>query len=53
MLQDVENRRQTEIEVINGAIVAAGRQHGIPTPHNETMLWLVRSLEETFQVPQV
>jgi 2-dehydropantoate 2-reductase len=50
MLQDVENRRQTEIDVINGAIVAAGREHRIPTPHNETMLWLVRSLEETFKV---
>jgi 2-dehydropantoate 2-reductase len=53
MLQDVENRRQTEIEVINGAIVSAGRQHGIPTPYNEAMLWLVRSLEETFQAQQV
>ncbi|MEJ2600493.1 MAG: 2-dehydropantoate 2-reductase [Anaerolineales bacterium] len=49
MLQDVENHRQTEIEVINGAIVAAGRELGIPTPFNETMVWLVRSLEETFQ----
>jgi len=51
MLQDVEARRRTEIDVINGAIVEAGRRHGIPTPHNDTMVWLVRSLEETF-VPQ-
>lgn len=48
MLQDVEKRRQTEIDVVNGAIVAAGRRLGIPTPHNETMVWLVQSLEETF-----
>jgi 2-dehydropantoate 2-reductase len=29
MLQDVEAGRQTEIDVINGAIVAAGRHHAI------------------------
>lgn len=49
MLQDVEHRRRTEIDVINGAIVAEGRQLGIPTPYNETMVWLVKSLEETFE----
>lgn len=48
MLQDIEHRRRTEIDVINGAIVAAGRQCNIPTPHNETMVWLVKSLEQTF-----
>ena len=48
MLQDVEKRRQTEIDVINGAIVAAGRKLGIATPYNESMVWLVKSLEETF-----
>ncbi len=48
MLQDVERARRTEIEVISGAIVDAGRLHNIPTPHNQTMVWLVTSLEETF-----
>jgi 2-dehydropantoate 2-reductase len=48
MLQDVEKGRRTEIDVINGAIVAFGKERGIPTPHNETMVWLVKSLEETF-----
>jgi 2-dehydropantoate 2-reductase len=48
MLQDVEKRRQTEIEVVNGAIVEAGQRLGIPTPYNETMVWMVRALEETF-----
>jgi 2-dehydropantoate 2-reductase len=48
MLQDVENRRRTEIDVINGAIVAAGQQLNIPTPHNQAMVWLVKALEETF-----
>lgn len=48
MLQDVENARRTEIDVVNGAVVAAGKKHGVPTPHNETMVWLVRALEAHF-----
>jgi 2-dehydropantoate 2-reductase len=48
MLQDVEKGRRTEIDVINGAIVAAGRQLRIPTPHNEAMVWMIKSLEATF-----
>lgn len=48
MLQDVENRRRTEIDVINGAIVEAGQRLNLPTPYNQAMVWLVKSLEETF-----
>jgi 2-dehydropantoate 2-reductase len=48
MLQDIEKRRCTEIDVVNGAIVEAGKGLNIPTPHNEDMVWLVKSLEETF-----
>ena len=44
----MEARRRTEIDVINGAIVAAGLRHGIATPYNDAMVWLVKSLEETF-----
>lgn len=43
MLQDVEARRQTEIEVINGAIVDAGKCAGVPTPVNETMVWMIQA----------
>jgi 2-dehydropantoate 2-reductase len=50
MLQDVENRRRTEIDVINGAIVEAGQRLNIPTPYNQAMVWLVKALEETFAV---
>jgi 2-dehydropantoate 2-reductase len=48
MLQDVEKGRQTEIDVINGAIVEAGQRLEIPTPYNNAMVWLVKSLQETF-----
>ena len=47
MLQDVENRRRTEIDVINGAIVEASRRFGIPTPYNDAMVWMVKALEKS------
>ena len=49
MLQDVERQRRTEIDVINGAVVEAGRQFDIPTPYNNAMLWLVKALERSFE----
>jgi 2-dehydropantoate 2-reductase len=48
MLQDVEKGRRTEIDAVNGAVVGAGRRLNIPTPHNETMVCLIKSLEESF-----
>ncbi len=44
MLQDVDRGRPTEIDSINGIIVAEGRRLGIPTPVNEVMWRLVRGL---------
>ncbi len=46
MLQDADARRKTEIEVINGAVAAAGREHGVPTPLNDAMVSLIGGLEE-------
>jgi 2-dehydropantoate 2-reductase len=48
MLQDVEARRQTEIEVINGAIVEAGKRTGVPTPFNDTMVWMVQAAQAKY-----
>jgi 2-dehydropantoate 2-reductase len=49
MLQDVEAGRRTEIEVINGAISAAGRKLGIATPTNDAMVWLIQSLQDSYK----
>jgi 2-dehydropantoate 2-reductase len=43
MLQDVQAGRATEIDVINGAIVALGRAKGIATPCNELMVNLIKT----------
>lgn len=48
MLQDVEAVRQTEIEVINGAIAAAGREVGVATPVNDTMVAMVTALQSKY-----
>ena len=44
MLQDVARGARTEIDAINGAVVEAGREVGVPTPTNEIMWKLVTSL---------
>ena len=48
MLQDVEAGRQTEIDVINGAIVEGGRRTSVPTPLNDAMVWLIKSLQAKY-----
>ncbi|MDK9708965.1 MAG: 2-dehydropantoate 2-reductase [Desulforhopalus sp.] len=45
MLQDVRNRRRTEIEAINGAIVVKGRNYGIHTPENDLLCRQVKAIE--------
>lgn len=35
MLQDVENNRQTEVDIFAGEIIRLGKTHGISTPNNE------------------
>jgi 2-dehydropantoate 2-reductase len=46
MGQDVDKRKRTEIDAINGAIVEFGKQVGIPTPVNQTLTSLIRILEK-------
>jgi 2-dehydropantoate 2-reductase len=45
MGQDVDYRRPTEINAINGAVVREARQSGLATPVNETLSALVQTLE--------
>ncbi|WP_420643049.1 ketopantoate reductase family protein [Candidatus Leptofilum sp.] len=46
MRQDVANGRPTEIEAICGAVVAAGRRLGVPTPVNLVLQTAVRQAEQ-------
>ncbi|MGD9947080.1 MAG: ketopantoate reductase family protein [Desulfobulbus sp.] len=47
MLQDILRGRPTEIDVINGTIVAKGIEASIPTPVNQTLTRLIKALEST------
>jgi 2-dehydropantoate 2-reductase len=49
MLQDVEARRATEIDYLNGGIARFGREHGVPTPLNDAITQLVKGLEASWQ----
>jgi 2-dehydropantoate 2-reductase len=46
MLQDLQNRKKTEIDFINGAIAKTGKMHGIETPLNSMLTVLVKVLEK-------
>jgi 2-dehydropantoate 2-reductase len=49
MLQDVEARRATEIDFLNGGIARFGRELGIPTPLNDAVTQLVKALEDSWR----
>jgi 2-dehydropantoate 2-reductase len=49
MLQDVEARRSTEIDYLNGGIVRFGREHGVPTPLNAAIWALVKGVEQSWR----
>jgi 2-dehydropantoate 2-reductase len=48
MLQDVEARRLTEVEWLNGGIARFGREHGVPTPLNEAVVALIKGVEASW-----
>ena len=48
MLQDVEARRATEVDFLNGGISRFGREEGIDTPLNDALWALVKGLEHSW-----
>lgn len=45
-LQDLDRGKPTEVELFAGTMVRLGREHGVPTPVSEVMLWGIRTLEQ-------
>jgi 2-dehydropantoate 2-reductase len=45
MLQDVEHGRRSEIDFINGVVGQIGRENGVPTPVNDTVVRVVKGIE--------
>jgi len=45
MLQDLEKGKSTEVSMINGYVSEVGKKHGIPTPFNDTVIEIVKRIE--------
>lgn len=45
---DIENSRPSEIDYINGAVVALGHKHGVAVPVNETLVKLVHGRQARY-----
>jgi len=48
MLQDVEARRRTEVDYLNGGIAGFGKRLGVQTPTHETIWALVKGVEASW-----
>ncbi|WP_404328420.1 ketopantoate reductase family protein [Mesobacillus maritimus] len=51
MLQDLEKKRKTEIDYINGVIPRLAEGKGISTPFNEKIVKLVKGAEDSLTLP--
>ena len=45
MLQDLEKGKRCEIEAINGVVSRYGKKYGVPTPCNDKVIEVVRTIE--------
>jgi 2-dehydropantoate 2-reductase len=52
MLEDVDARRETEIELITGSLVREAERHDVPVPLHRLLYALVRGKEASWQVTQ-
>ena len=52
MLEDVESRRPTEIDLITGSLVREAGRHGVPVPLHTALYRLVKAKEESWREPE-
>lgn len=50
MNQDVSNKRLTEIDHINGAVVNAAKEYGISTPYNDFIVHMIHAIEGMYNI---
>lgn len=48
MLEDIRRKRPTEIAALSGEVIKLGQQLGIPTPTNEILIELVKTIEKNY-----
>jgi 2-dehydropantoate 2-reductase len=52
MAQDVHKGRPTEIDYMNGHVVAQGRERGVPTPVSTATVDVVREIDAGTRKPE-
>lgn len=48
MLQDVEAKRTTEVEMFAGTMIELGQKHNIPTPYNAVMYEMIKTIQNNY-----
>lgn len=48
MLQDVEAKRHTEVDYFAGTVIKFGKEAGVPTPWNDRMYLLIKTIESLY-----
>lgn len=48
MLQDIDARQKTEVEIFSGKVITLGKEFNIPTPVNNTVFQIIKVLELSF-----
>lgn len=48
MLQDIESKRKTEVEMFAGHIIELGEKYNIPTPYNKMLKEMIEIIETSF-----
>jgi 2-dehydropantoate 2-reductase len=51
MQQDLLKGRRTEIDFLNGAVVALGRQYGVDSPVNQALTMIIKAMEGPGPLP--
>jgi len=49
MLQDVEAKRITEVDMLSGRLCELGRKYNIPTPVNKMLYNMIKTIEDMYQ----
>lgn len=46
MLQDVDNKKETEVDIFAGEVCKLGKKYNVQTPKNELVLDIIKSIDE-------
>lgn len=49
MLQDIEAKQKTEVEMLAGKVTELGKRFGVPTPVNEKLLHQIKEMEKSYR----